>query len=78
MGVGIKSHIFGICQKVFFRHKNENGFLSNLGGRGVRASLTFVNLFFWKASIIQETRNIPVAKTQNPDGSVIVNSMFHN
>ena len=35
MGVGIKSHIFGMCQKVFFRHKNENVFLSNfLGGGG--------------------------------------------
>ena len=22
----------GICQKVFFRHKNENNFSSNLGG----------------------------------------------
>ena len=32
---GVKSHIFGICQKVFFRHKNENVFLSNfLGGGG--------------------------------------------
>ena len=36
---GVKSHIFGICQKVFFRHKNENG-------SGVRASLTFFLFFF--------------------------------
>ena len=43
---GVKSHIFGICQKVFFRHKNENGFLSKLrGGEGVRAILTFVKIF---------------------------------
>ena len=52
---GVKSHIFGICQKVFFRHKNENGFLSKLrGGEGVRAILTFVKIFlvfFLKASL---------------------------
>ena len=52
---GVKSHIFGICQKVFFRHKNENGFLSKLRGwEGVRAILTFVKkklVFFLKASL---------------------------
>ena len=47
----VRSHIFGICQIVFFRHNNENGFLSNLGG-GVRASLTFV-IFFFKAFLRQ-------------------------
>ena len=28
---GVKSQSFGTCQTVL-RHKNENGFLSNLGG----------------------------------------------
>ena len=38
--------VFGICQKVFFRHKNENVFFVKIkGGGGVRAILTFVKTF---------------------------------
>ena len=42
----VKLHIFGICQDVFLGIKIEMFFFSNLGG-GVRASLTFVKLFFF-------------------------------
>ena len=43
---------------MFFRHKNENGFSSHLGGGGggVRASVTFVTkkmVFFLKASLTE-------------------------
>ena len=54
---GVKSHIFGICQKVVFRHKNGNGFLSNLGG--VRAILTFVKIFlvfFWRLPLMNRDK----------------------
>ena len=44
---GVKSHIFGICQKVFFRHKNENGFLSKLrGGGGGQSNFDICQNFF--------------------------------
>ena len=46
MGVGGEVTYFWNLSKSVFRHNNENGFLSNLGG-GVRASLTFVKLFFF-------------------------------